>query len=133
MLQHDSAPYVLLARFSFSYSPEIHREVRRAALLNLMPSQKSVTVILSRTRDVDTTLRKIVYHHVLSNIKPQLLSLVQREEVVSNGLGDREPSVRGAAARMIGTWVDAKEGDLIEVSWMLGFRSLVGLIFRCSS
>ncbi|KAG8741938.1 hypothetical protein FRC10_002249 [Ceratobasidium sp. 414] len=97
MLQHDSAP-----------------EVRRAALLNLAPSQKSLTVILSRTRDVDTTLRKIVYHHVLSNLKPQLLSLAQREEIVSNGLGDREPSVRGAAARMIGTWVDAKEGDLIE-------------------
>ncbi|KAG8763595.1 hypothetical protein FRC12_008487, partial [Ceratobasidium sp. 428] len=34
MLQHDSAP-----------------EVRRAALLNLAPSQKSLTVILSRTRD----------------------------------------------------------------------------------
>ncbi|KAF8605217.1 hypothetical protein BDV93DRAFT_543748 [Ceratobasidium sp. AG-I] len=97
MLQFDSAP-----------------EVRRAALVNLAPSQKSLTVILSRTRDVDTTLRKIVYHHVLSNLKPQLLTLAQREEIVSNGLGDREPSVRGAAARMIGTWVDAKEGDLIE-------------------
>lgn len=99
----------------------LYREVRRAALLNLAPSQKSLTVILSRTRDVDTTLRKIVYHHVLSNLKPQLLSLAQREEVVSNGLGDREPSVRGAAAAMIGTWVDAKEGDLIEVG-VLMFR-----------
>ncbi|KAG9120574.1 hypothetical protein FRC07_003879 [Ceratobasidium sp. 392] len=97
MLQHDSAP-----------------EVRRAALLNLAPSQKSLTVILSRTRDVDTTLRKIVYHHVLSGLKPQLLTVAQREEIVSNGLGDREPTVRGAAAQMIGTWVDAKDGDLIE-------------------
>ncbi|KAB5594684.1 Condensin complex subunit 3 [Ceratobasidium theobromae] len=97
MIQHDAAP-----------------EVRRAALLNFAPSQKSLKVILSRTRDVDTTLRKLVYHHVLSSLKPEVLSLAQREEIVSNGLGDREPSVRGAAARMIGTWVDAKGGDLLE-------------------
>ncbi|CAE6456848.1 unnamed protein product, partial [Rhizoctonia solani] len=97
MIQHDSAP-----------------EVRRAALLNFAPTQRTLKTILSRTRDVDTTLRKLVYHHVLSSLKPEVLSVAQREEVVSNGLGDREESVRGAAARMIGTWVDAKDGDLLE-------------------
>ncbi|CAE6447886.1 unnamed protein product [Rhizoctonia solani] len=99
MIQHDSAP-----------------EVRRAALLNFAPTQRTLKIILSRTRDVDTTLRKLVYHHVLSSLKPEVLSVAQREEVVSNGLGDREESVRGAAARMIGTWVDAKDGDLLEVN-----------------
>ncbi|CAE6456052.1 unnamed protein product [Rhizoctonia solani] len=97
MIQYDSAP-----------------EVRRAALLNFAPTQRTLKIILSRTRDVDTTLRKLVYHHVLSSLKPEVLSVAQREEVVSNGLGDREESVRGAAARMIGTWVDAKDGDLLE-------------------
>ncbi|KAF8761781.1 Nuclear condensing complex subunit [Rhizoctonia solani] len=97
MIQYDSAP-----------------EVRRAALLNFAPTQRTLKTILARTRDVDTTLRKLVYHHVLSSLKPEVLSVAQREEVVSNGLGDREESVRGAAARMIGTWVDAKNGDLLE-------------------
>ncbi|CAE6447053.1 unnamed protein product [Rhizoctonia solani] len=97
MIQYDSAP-----------------EVRRAALLNFAPTQRTLKIILSRTRDVDTTLRKLVYHHVLSSLKPEVLSVAQREEVVSNGLGDREESVRGAAAKMIGTWVDAKDGDLLE-------------------
>ncbi|CAE6436074.1 unnamed protein product [Rhizoctonia solani] len=97
MIQYDSAP-----------------EVRRAALLNFAPTQRTLKIILSRTRDVDTTLRKLVYHHVLSSLKPEVLSVAQREEVVSNGLGDREESVRGAAARMIGTWVDAKDGEVLE-------------------
>ncbi|CAE6433389.1 hypothetical protein ACGC1H_001522 [Rhizoctonia solani] len=97
MIQYDSAP-----------------EVRRAALLNFAPTQRTLKIILSRTRDVDTTLRKLVYHHVLSSLKPEVLSVAQREEVVSNGLGDREESVRGAAARMIGTWVDAKDGKVLE-------------------
>ncbi|CAE6535416.1 unnamed protein product [Rhizoctonia solani] len=97
MIQYDSAP-----------------EVRRAALLNFAPTQRTLKTILSRTRDADTTLRKLVYHHVLSSLKPEVLSVAQREEVVSNGLGDREESVRGAAARMIGNWVDARDGDLLE-------------------
>ena len=36
--------------------------------------------------------------------------------MVRNGLGDRESSVRKAAAAMLGGWVDQTEGDLVEVS-----------------
>jgi hypothetical protein len=43
------------------------------------------------------------------------LTIAQREEVVRNGLGDREGSVRKAAAGMLGGWVDGAQGDLIEV------------------
>jgi condensin complex subunit 3 len=34
------------------------------------------------------------------------LTIAQREIIVRNGLGDREPSVRVAAGTLIGTWVD---------------------------
>jgi condensin complex subunit 3 len=43
------------------------------------------------------------------------LSIAQREEVVKNGLGDREPAVRRAAAFMLGEWLTAAGGDLLEV------------------
>lgn len=45
-----------------------------------------------------------------------MLSIAQREEVVKNGLGDREPAVRRAAAFMLGEWLTAAGGDLLEVS-----------------
>jgi condensin complex subunit 3 len=67
---------------------------------------------------MDATLRRIVYIGPLSTQSlpdPRVLSIAQREEVVKNGLGDREPAVRRAAAFMLGEWLTAAGGDLLEV------------------
>lgn len=94
------------------------REVRRAALYNLPRTPDTLPHILARTRDMDATLRRIVYIGPLSTQSlpdPRVLSIAQREEVVKNGLGDREPAVRRAAAFMLGEWLTAAGGDLLEV------------------
>ncbi|KAG8947483.1 hypothetical protein FRC04_010664 [Tulasnella sp. 424] len=91
-------------------------DVRRAALLNIAASKTTLDAILSRTRDQDTTIRKILYSHVLAGLPhPKLLTISQREEVVKNGLKDRESTVRAAAGRLVGTWVDLFEGGLVEL------------------
>lgn len=46
---------------------------------------------------------------------PRVLSIAQREEIVRNGLGDRDAQVRKAAAGMLAGWVDGCEGDLLQV------------------
>jgi len=57
----------------------------------------------------------MVYSHVLSQIEsPKSLKIVQRELIVRNGLGDRQAPVRAAAGKLIGTWVDIFDGDLIK-------------------
>ncbi|GJJ15062.1 hypothetical protein Clacol_009337 [Clathrus columnatus] len=90
-------------------------EVRRATLLNIPISQRTLPAILSRTRDVDDVIRKIVYSHVLSQIPhPKQLTISQRELIVRNGLGDRQPPVRAAAAKLVASWVDLYGGDLLE-------------------
>ena len=76
---------------------------------------------------MDATLRRIVYIGPLSTQSlpdPRVLSIAQREEVVKNGLGDREPAVRRAAAFMLGEWLTAAGGDLLEVrrSELIGAR-----------
>ena len=38
---------------------------------------------------------------------PRALTIAQRELIVRNGLGDREPAVRAAAGKLVGAWVDA--------------------------
>lgn len=38
---------------------------------------------------------------------PRALTIAQRELIVRNGLGDREPTVRAAAGKLVGAWVDA--------------------------
>jgi condensin complex subunit 3 len=45
-----------------------------------------------------------------------VLSIAQREDVVKNGLGDREGNVRKATAGMLGGWFDQAGCDVIEVS-----------------
>ncbi|KII87700.1 hypothetical protein PLICRDRAFT_30295 [Plicaturopsis crispa FD-325 SS-3] len=91
-------------------------DVRRAALLNVPPSPSTLSSILERTRDTDTTLRRLVYTAVLEPnallqnaigpTHPRALTIAQRELIVRNGLGDREASVRAAAGALMGTWVD---------------------------
>ena len=38
---------------------------------------------------------------------PRALTIAQRELIVRNGLGDRESTVRAAAGKLVGAWVDA--------------------------
>lgn len=64
-------------------------------------------------RDVDAVNRKLVYTIVLPRLAhPKQLTIAQREGIVKNGLGDREESVRVAAAKLLGSWVDICEGNL---------------------
>jgi condensin complex subunit 3 len=63
-------------------------------------------------------VRRLVYSAVLepnilqgetTNIgtaHPRALTIAQREQIIRNGLGDREPTVRAAAASLLGKWVD---------------------------
>ncbi|KAI0040302.1 ARM repeat-containing protein [Auriscalpium vulgare] len=101
-------------------------EVRRAVLLNMAVSDATLPAILSRTRDVDTTIRKLVYSMKLEPnciaedgglgpSHPRALTIDQRELIVKNGLGDREDGVRLATGKLIGKWVDAVGTDKGEV------------------
>ncbi|KAH7929985.1 ARM repeat-containing protein [Leucogyrophana mollusca] len=93
-------------------------EVRRATLLNIPLSPMTLGAVLARTRDTDTVMRKLVYSAIfeahchdpeggMGVVHPRALTIAQRELIVRNGLGDREPAVRSAAGSLVGTWVDA--------------------------
>ena len=96
-------------------------EVRRAALVNINVTADTIPYLLTRTRDLDSGVRKHTYSSVLErncgigegedsksvgDAHPRFLSIEHREMVIKHGLGDREPSVRAAAANLVGTWVD---------------------------
>ncbi|KAJ3509746.1 hypothetical protein NLJ89_g5062 [Agrocybe chaxingu] len=83
-------------------------EVRRAALLNVPLIPSTIDGILSRTRDVDAITRKLVYSNVLlPKLKhPRQLTIAHREQIVKDGLGDREPTVRVAAGKLVTSWFD---------------------------
>ncbi|KAF7325644.1 hypothetical protein MKEN_00414300 [Mycena kentingensis (nom. inval.)] len=88
-------------------------DVRRAALLHLPLTGATLPTILTRTRDDDPLLRKLVYSSVFQPHleHPRLLSIAQREQLVQTGLGDREPAVRVAAAKLVYTWFELVLAD----------------------
>ena len=76
--------------------------------MNIPLVPASLDVILGRTRDVDPVTRKLVYNGVLQPklTNPRQLSIAQREQIVKDGLGDREPGVRVAAGKVVASWFD---------------------------
>lgn len=106
-----------------------HSEVRRIALLNTPLLPETLSTLLTRTRDIDVTVRTLLYAHTLIPSdtttsastsrasqyaarspnrlnNPRQLSIEQREGVVRDGLGDREGKVRAGAAKMLAGWYD---------------------------
>ncbi|KAL0058503.1 chromosome condensation complex Condensin, subunit G [Marasmius tenuissimus] len=85
----------------------------RAALLNIPVTPETLPVILTRTRDLDTITRKLVFSTVLLTKldHPKRLTIAQREEAIKAGLGDREPAVRGAAGKLVTSWYDLAHAE----------------------
>ena len=105
----SSSPYILTVSHIQS------SEVRKAVALNIPPTDLTIDAIVSRTRDVDDAVRRIIYHHCLPQIPlPRYFSIAQREQILRNGLGDRDEMVRASTARLIGQWVDFFGGHLLE-------------------
>ncbi|EMD32178.1 hypothetical protein CERSUDRAFT_143953 [Gelatoporia subvermispora B] len=118
----DDEPSILdILLHTLCYDPAA--EVRRAALLHIPLTPSSLSAVLTRTRDVDTLIRKITFALLRPPspssssapkksapapplTHPRQLVLEQREHAVRDGLGDREDVVRVVAGQMIGAWFD---------------------------
>ncbi|THV04781.1 hypothetical protein K435DRAFT_774313 [Dendrothele bispora CBS 962.96] len=103
---------------------DTQQDVRQTIVTNLPIDgsfhRASLSPLLERTRDVDKKMRILVFDRLEKNITngdgfgpthPRKLTIAQRELIVRNGLGDREPEVRGAAASLITAWVKAVMND----------------------
>lgn len=100
-------------------------------LLYLPLGTRTIPAILARSRDKDNSIRKLVYSTVLEQrcivpagpdgadeaigvVHPRALTIAQRELIIRNGLGDREETVKTAASRLIGTWLEAVRGPSVK-------------------
>ncbi|KAI5479984.1 condensin complex subunit 3 [Pseudohyphozyma bogoriensis] len=87
-------------------------EVRRATLLNLLPTPSTLPLLLQRTLDVDPINRRAAFSHVLPEVPVDSYTRAQRAELVKRGLDDREGSVKKAAMTLVGRWAVEKGGVL---------------------
>lgn len=90
-------------------------------MLNVPLTPLSIPAILSRTRDVDSSVRRAVYSVLEPLESPKQLTIAQRELVVKAGLQDREQIVRNSAAKLVGSWADLFNGDIAQFIRLFDF------------
>lgn len=90
-------------------------------MLNVPLTPLSIPAILSRTRDVDCSVRRAVYSVLEPLESPKQLTIAQRELVVKAGLQDREQIVRNSAAKLVGSWADLFNGDIAQFIRLFDF------------
>lgn len=117
-------------------------------MLNIPVTHITLPQILTRTRDIEISIRITLYAvilsprrvsnarsartspHNLSHLShPRHLAIAQRERVVSDGLGDREDKVRAAAAKMLNAWFSqVAEETKVPEGESRGMASLVAFL-----
>lgn len=92
-------------------------EVRRAALLNLEKTNKTIPLLIQRARDNNNINRRLVYSRIsrelgnFQNLKPS-----QIENLLKWGLNDRDSSVRDSAIKMLCSyWYEASNENLLQL------------------
>ncbi|SCU91688.1 LADA_0F11430g1_1 [Lachancea dasiensis] len=94
-------------------------EVRRAAMLNLVSTDRTQELIMERARDVNPINRRIVYSRVLKNMGAsvfQKLDIAVIGKLITYGLEDREENVRNACSRLVALdWLNIMNGDIIKL------------------
>lgn len=63
-------------------------DVRTRVIQNIAVTQRTVPLIIGRLQDIKETVRKEAYK-ILSRLKPQKFSIIQRQIILSRGIADK--------------------------------------------
>ena len=64
-------------------------DVRRAVLVCIAPSTKTLPALLQRARDVKDVVRKLAFQTIAEKVHIKALTIAQRIQLLQNGLNDR--------------------------------------------
>lgn len=108
----------LLEKLLDALQNDTNADVRRALLLNLPITPKTLPYLLERARDRDGPTRRALYSRLLPSLGDfRHLSLSMREKLLRWGLRDRDEKVRKATARLFREhWIEDCAGSRVEVS-----------------
>ncbi|KAF2685124.1 hypothetical protein K458DRAFT_365340 [Lentithecium fluviatile CBS 122367] len=88
-------------------------DVRRAVLQNLPFTLDTIKFLLERARDMDASMRRIVYGRILPTLGDfRHMLITEREKLIRWGLRDRDDLVRKSAARLFSErWLEDCAGS----------------------
>ncbi|XP_023232343.1 condensin complex subunit 3-like isoform X2 [Centruroides sculpturatus] len=90
-------------------------EVRRAVILNIGASSKTLIPIINRTKDVKDIVRRAAYICLAERIHIKSLSISQRILLLQRGLNDRSEIVRSTVEKkLLLNWLELCENDIVK-------------------
>ncbi|RKO84517.1 hypothetical protein BDK51DRAFT_33625, partial [Blyttiomyces helicus] len=91
-------------------------DVRKQVVWNIETNEHTLPAILTRARDIDPVVRKIVYDKIAADLPDiSALTIEQRDGLLAQGLSDRDATVKKASAKMLcNTWVKQCDDNLLE-------------------
>eukprot|EP00039_Didymoeca_costata_P011729 m.166042 g.166042 ORF g.166042 m.166042 type:complete len:1061 (+) comp15270_c0_seq4:169-3351(+) len=103
--------------FIDSLASDISPEVRKCALAQLEPSERTLPTILQATRDAAATVRKEAFRCLQTKVEVEALSVSQRMKLVSEGLKERASDVKVECIKMICQgWYDASGSNKVDAA-----------------
>ncbi|CAK9099602.1 Condensin complex subunit 3 (Chromosome-associated protein G) (Condensin subunit CAP-G) (hCAP-G) (Melanoma antigen NY-MEL-3) (Non-SMC condensin I complex subunit G) (XCAP-G homolog), partial [Durusdinium trenchii] len=91
-------------------------QVRKAALRSIVVTKETLGDIVARTRDVKSDVRACAFVQLAKRVHIKNLSILQRIQLLNDGLKDRSEVVRVAARQMVcDRWVALVDGDPISL------------------
>ncbi|XP_017891322.1 condensin complex subunit 3 [Ceratina calcarata] len=109
----DQCPVIKMYMFHALKDP--NAEVRRAAINNMGKNQKTLQVAIKKTRDVDERVRKVAYIFI-SKITVRSLTIIQRDQLLNDGLKDRSEIVKTTVRNvLLPAWLKHFNGEYISL------------------
>ncbi|XP_076622224.1 condensin complex subunit 3-like isoform X2 [Colletes latitarsis] len=109
----DQCPIIEMYMYHASKDPKV--EVRKAALMCMGKNQKTLQVALSRTRDLNESVRKAAYEFI-SKVTVRSLTIMQRHQLLNDGLLDRSEKVRKYVENvLLPSWLGHFNEDFIDL------------------
>ncbi|KAI8929828.1 nuclear condensing complex subunit [Entophlyctis helioformis] len=115
-------------------------DVRKAILWNMAVNDQVAHALAARSRDIDTSVRKLLYTRLsLDSDDLRLLSIPLRNQMLMHGLCDRDAGVREACSKMLsGAWLK-QAGDMGKFVSSLDIKNaptvastILSALFRCN-
>ncbi|XP_022086528.1 condensin complex subunit 3-like isoform X2 [Acanthaster planci] len=106
----------VIAAYMHLIEHDVNYEVRRAVLLSISMSTRTLPKILDRTRDVKDTIRKAAFQVLAEKVHIKALTIAQRVQLLQDGLTDRSDMVRDTCSgKLLQAWLRIFDGNVLEL------------------
>jgi len=110
----EECPIIRAYLFHLAHDP--NNVVRRTIVRCIGATRQTLPHVLDRTRDTDELVRRATYKFLSEKVHIKSLTIGQREQVLTRGLGERSETVRKVVEKeLIPAWLRQSNNDIVQL------------------